>query len=139
MNIETVISGLDNVAHIGAEGAEAAFNAVKILDRVPAPVYPEESSSVKERAFEDRFLLRALAARALAGRTSDSTLADAVAVLNRIITADENGTLADVPYEHARVIKTCLTMASLLATGAPEVIVQHQKSVVLRMLDNLRG
>ena len=73
--IDNLVDALHNHAGWGAEGSIPAAQAATLLERFEAPVYPQEASSLKERQFEDRELLRGLAARALAGRTSDGMAA----------------------------------------------------------------
>jgi hypothetical protein len=137
MSVEKLIDELLNHAATGVEGSTAAAKAAAILGPLPRPVYPEESSSEKERRYEDREVLRRLAGLAVAGTVTDGLVAEAVMVLNRLLSSA--GPDGDVDIEPAarRAARACLMMAALLGYGAPEVVMRQQKQLTLRLLEVL--
>ena len=57
--------------------------------------------------------------------------------MNRILAADEAGDLDDLSYPARKAASACLQMATLLILDAPELIMRHQKQVLLRAVEVL--
>jgi hypothetical protein len=137
MSVEKLIDDLLNHAATGVEGSIAAAKAAALFEPLPPPVYPEESSSEKERRWEDREALRRLASIAVSGRVTDGLVAEAVLVLNRLLSSAGPDGDVDIEAPAKRAAKACLMMAALLGYDAPELVMRQQKQLTLRLLEVL--